>query len=111
TAAVYASRADLDTLLLERGMPGGQVADTEDIENYPGFEKIKGQELSTKMFEHAQKFSAQYAYGEIKDVEDHGDYKQVHAGKKSYKPKTIIIKKEARYKKLEVQGEEKLTGH
>lgn len=110
TAAVYASRADLDTLLLERGMPGGQVADTEDIENYPGFETIKGQELSTKMFEHAQKFGAQYAYGEIKDVEDHGEYKEVHAGNKSYKTKTLIITTGARYKKLEIPGEETLTG-
>jgi len=110
TAAVYASRANLDTLLLERGVPGGQVADTEDIENYPGFENIKGQELSTKMFEHAQKFGAQYAYGDIKDVVDHGEYKEVNAGSKSYKAKSLIITTGAQYKKLGIPGEETLTG-
>src|SRR5699024_8911671 len=110
TAAVYASRANLDTLLLERGVPGGQVADTEDIENYPGFENIKGQELSTKMFEHAQKFGAQYAYGDIKDVVDHGEYKEINAGSKSYKAKSLIVTTGAQYKKLGIPGEDTLTG-
>ncbi len=110
TAAVYASRANLDTLMLERGMPGGQMADTEDIENYPGFETIKGQELSTKMFEHAQKFGTEYAYGDVKEVIDHGDYKEINAGSKSYKAKSIIITTGAQYKKLGSPGEEELTG-
>lgn len=110
TAAVYASRANLDTLMLERGMPGGQMADTEDIENYPGFESIKGQELSTKMYEHAQKFGAGYAYGDIKEVIDHGDYKEVNAGSKSYKARSLIVTTGAQYKKLGITGEEALTG-
>ena len=91
TAAVYASRANLDTLLLERGVPGGQMADTEDIENYPGYEHILGADLSNKMFEHAKKFGAEYAYGNINDVVDHGDYKSVFAGDKEYKTKALII--------------------
>ena len=59
TAAVYTSRASLSTLMLERGIPGGQMANTEEVENYPGFETILGPELSTKMFEHAKKFGAE----------------------------------------------------
>ncbi|MEI3611809.1 thioredoxin-disulfide reductase [Pseudogracilibacillus sp. SO30301A] len=110
TAAVYASRANLDTLMLERGVPGGQMADTEDIENYPGFENILGQELSTKMFEHAKKFGAGYAYGDIKGVEDHGSYKEVNAGSKTYKTRALIITTGAQYKKLGVPGETELTG-
>jgi len=110
TAAVYASRADLDTLMLERGVPGGQMADTEDVENYPGFENILGQELSTKMFDHAKKFGAVYAYGDVKNVIDHGDYKEVQAGKKTYYAKTIIITTGAQYKKLGIPGENELTG-
>lgn len=110
TAAVYASRANLDTLMLERGVPGGQMADTEEIENYPGFESILGQELSTKMFDHAKKFGAEYAYGEVKEIIDHGDYKEVIAGDKSYKTKTVIIATGAEYKKLGIQGEAELTG-
>lgn len=54
TAAVYASRANLDTLMLERGIPGGQMANTEDVENYPGYDHILGPDLSNKMFEHAK---------------------------------------------------------
>lgn len=110
TAAVYASRANLDTLMLERGVPGGQMADTEDIENYPAFESIKGQELSTKMFEHAKKFGAEYAYGDIKGVEDHGSYKEVNAGSKTYKTRALIITTGAQYKKLDIPGEAELTG-
>lgn len=110
TAAVYASRANLDTLLLERGVPGGQMADTEDVENYPGFESILGQELSTKMFEHAQKFGTEYAYGDVKEVIDHGDFKEINAGSKTYKTKSIIITTGAQYKKLGAPGEQELTG-
>lgn len=110
TAAVYASRANLDTLMLERGVPGGQMADTEDIENYPGFDHILGADLSNKMFEHAKKFGAEYAYGNVDNVEDHGDYKVVHAGDKQYKTKALIITSGAQYKKLGIPGEEDLTG-
>lgn len=110
TAAVYASRANLATVMIERGVPGGQMADTEEIENYPGFESILGQELSTKMFEHAKKFGAEYAYGDVKEVIDHGDYKEVIAGDKSYKTKTVIIATGAEHRKLGVPGEEELAG-
>src|SRR5690625_1969722 len=110
TAAVYASRANLNTLMIERGVPGGQMADTEDVENYPGFENILGQELSNKMFEHAKKFGAEYAYGDIKEVIDNGDYKTVLAGDKKYNTKTVIITTGAQYKKLGIPGEAELTG-
>jgi len=110
TAAVYASRANLDTLMLERGVPGGQMVDTEDIENYPGIEHVLGQDLSNKMFEHAKKFGAEYAYGDIKEVVDEGKYKIVKAGSKEYKTKTLIITTGAQYKKLGIEGEEELTG-
>ena len=47
TAAVYTSRADLSTVMIERGVPGGQMANTEEVENYPGYESILGPDLST----------------------------------------------------------------
>src|SRR5699024_351126 len=110
TAAVYASRANLDTLMLERGVPGGQMADTEDIENYPGYEHILGADLSNKMFEHAKKFGAEYAYGDIKGVVDHGDYNVVTAGDKEFRTKALIITTGAQYKQLGIEGEDTLTG-
>lgn len=110
TAAVYASRANLDTLMLERGVPGGQMADTEEIENYPGFESILGQELSMKMLDHAKKFGAEYGYGNVQEIIDHGNYKEVKAGDKTFKAKAIIIATGAEYKKLGIPGEEEFTG-
>lgn len=110
TAAVYTSRANLSTLMLERGIPGGQMANTEEVENYPGFDHILGPELSTKMFEHAKKFGAEYAYGDIKEVIDGEEYKTVIAGKKEYKARAIIISTGAEYKKIGVPGEKELGG-
>ncbi|MGP4040680.1 thioredoxin-disulfide reductase [Gracilibacillus sp. D59] len=110
TAAVYTSRANLDTLMLERGIPGGQMANTEDVENYPGYDHILGPDLSNKMFDHAKKFGAEYAYGDIKEVIDHGDYKTIKAGAKEYKTKAVIITTGAQYKKLGIPGEEELGG-
>ncbi|MEJ9281614.1 MULTISPECIES: thioredoxin-disulfide reductase [Ureibacillus] len=110
TAAVYTSRANLSTLMLERGIPGGQMANTEEVENYPGFESILGPELSTKMFEHAKKFGAEYAYGDVTEIIDGEEYKIIKAGSKEYKARSIIIATGAEYKKLGVPGESELGG-
>jgi thioredoxin reductase (NADPH) len=110
TAAVYTSRANLSTLMLERGIPGGQMANTEDVENYPGFDHILGPDLSNKMFEHAKKFGAEYAYGDIKEIIDGEEYKTVVAGSKQYKTRSIIISTGAEYKKIGVPGEKELGG-
>ncbi|PFD35488.1 thioredoxin-disulfide reductase [Bacillus cereus] len=110
TAAVYTSRANLSTLMLERGIPGGQMANTEDVENYPGYESILGPDLSNKMFEHAKKFGAEYAYGDVKEVIDGKEYKTIVAGKKEYKARAIIVASGAEYKKIGVPGEKELGG-
>ncbi|MCT2537312.1 thioredoxin-disulfide reductase [Aquibacillus koreensis] len=110
TAAVYTSRANLDTLMLERGIPGGQMANTEDVENYPGYDHILGPDLSNKMFEHSKKFGAEYAYGDIKEVIDGKEYKTIKAGSKEYKTRALIITTGAQYKKLGVPGEQELSG-
>lgn len=110
TAAVYTSRANLSTLMIERGAPGGQMANTEAIENYPGFDHILGPDLSVKMFEHARKFGAEYAFGDVTKVEDGNPYKTIHVGDAVYKASTIIITTGAEYRKLGVPGEEDLTG-
>lgn len=110
TAAVYTSRANLSTLMIERGIPGGQMASTEAVENYPGFDTILGPELSTKMFEHAKKFGAEYAYGDVSEIIDGEEYKTIISGKKQYKTRTIIISSGAEYKKVGVPGETELGG-
>ena len=110
TAAVYTSRADLSTVMIERGVPGGQMANTEEVENYPGEESILGPDLSTKMFTHAKKFGAEYAYGDIKEVIDGKEYKIIKTASKEIKARSIIIATGAEYKKLAVPGEAELTG-
>lgn len=110
TAAVYTSRANLSTLMLERGIPGGQMANTEEIENYPGFDHILGPDLSNKMFEHAKKFGAEYAYGDVKEIIDGEEYKTIKAGSKEYKARAIIITTGAEYKKMGIPGENELGG-
>ncbi|UBH09180.1 thioredoxin-disulfide reductase [Macrococcus armenti] len=110
TAAVYASRANLSTIMIERGMPGGQMANTADVENFPGFDIITGPDLSTKMFSHAQKFGAEYAYGDIKNITIEGDDKIVDLGDKQLKAKVVIIATGAEYKKIGVPGEAELGG-
>ncbi len=110
TAAVYTSRANLTTLMLERGIPGGQMANTEEIENYPGFEHILGPDLSTKMFDHAKKFGAEYAYGDVTEVIDGEEFKTIKAGSKEYKTRAIIVTTGAEYKKMGIPGESELGG-
>ncbi|KUP05202.1 thioredoxin reductase [Bacillus coahuilensis p1.1.43] len=110
TAAVYTSRANLSTLMIERGIPGGQMANTEDVENYPGYDHILGPDLSNKMFEHAKKFGAEYAYGDVKEIIDGKEYKTIKAGSKEYRTRSIILSTGAEYKKLGVPGEKELGG-
>lgn len=109
TSAVYTSRSNLSTLLIERGIPGGQMANTEDVENYPGYESILGPDLSNKMLEHAKKFGTEYAYGDVSEIID-GNPKTLKVGKKEYKAKAIIIATGSKPRLLGVPGEEKLSG-
>lgn len=114
TAALYTSRSNLSTLLLDRGAPGGQLHNTEEIENYPGFSHISGPELAQHMFEHALKFGAEYKYADVKNItrEGYGKNKifKIDAGSKTYISKSIIIATGTTYRKLGVPGEQQFTG-
>ncbi|MEM4992266.1 thioredoxin-disulfide reductase [Priestia sp. SB1] len=110
TAALYASRGNMKTLIIERCIYGGQMQKTEEIENYPAFKKILGPELSQQMYDHAIHFGAEYAYGIVSLIKEEGLYKKVIADDKEYITKTIIIAAGADYKKLGVPGEKELSG-
>lgn len=110
TAALYASRSNLSVLVLERGIPGGEMLNTSEIENYPGFPDITGPELAQKMHESATKFGAEYAYGDVSGITVDGNIRIVHAGKKSYKAYSVIIATGAHHRKLGVSGENELSG-
>lgn len=110
TASLYASRANMSVLMIERGLYGGQLNNTEEIENYPSYEFITGRELSEKMYQQSIKFGADYTYGDVSEVIDGKEFKTVISGKKQYKGRSIIIATGAEYKKLGVKGEDELGG-
>ncbi|MDH6363305.1 thioredoxin reductase (NADPH) [Enterococcus sp. PF1-24] len=110
TAALYASRSNLSVLMIERGAPGGQMNNTAEIENYPGFDSIMGPELAGKMFDGVTKFGTEHAYGIVTDVINHQDHKEVVCEEHSYKGKTVVIATGCVHRKLGVKGEEEFAG-
>lgn len=112
TVGIYLSRARMDTLLIEKAMPGGQAILTEIIENYPGFPHgIAGPELMQKMEEQAVRFGLKIEYGETEEVKVKKDkVKIVKINNKEYRTLTIILASGAEASKLEVPGEEELRG-
>ncbi|MBX6394862.1 MAG: thioredoxin-disulfide reductase [Alicyclobacillaceae bacterium] len=111
SAAVYALRSGLNTLLVERGLYGGQMQNTEEIENYTGFTSILGPELSEKMREHAEHFGLKTEQAEVEGL-DFGE--SVHrvrlAGGGALEAKTVIIATGCEPKKLGVPGEKEFAG-
>lgn len=105
TAALYAARSNLKVATLEQGAPGGQMNNTSDIENYPGFELISGPELSMKMFEPLEKLGVENLYGIVTGIEDKGDYKIVKTDDEEYQTKTVIIATGAKHRHIGVPGE------
>ncbi|KRO03525.1 MULTISPECIES: thioredoxin-disulfide reductase [Levilactobacillus] len=110
TGALYASRANLSVLMLDRGIYGGQMNNTAAIENYPGFKSVLGPDLSKDMYDGATQFGAEFAYGSVENIEDHGDYKIVKTDDGDYKAGAVIIATGSEYKKLGVPGEDKFGG-
>jgi thioredoxin reductase (NADPH) len=110
TAGIYAMRGGLKTLLFEKLSPGGQIALTEAVENYPGFSAISGADLTHLMEEHARKFGVTIVNEEVIKIEDQQNRKNVKAGDMSYIARTVIVASGAKPRKLGVRGEEKLIG-
>jgi thioredoxin reductase (NADPH) len=111
TAGLYGARAMRKTILIEKYMPGGQIANTEEIEDYPGFEHISGAELATKMADHAKSFGLEIVSDEVAEISVDGDDKIVScASGDNYRCKTVILSTGGSPNKLGVPGEKELTG-
>ena len=111
TAATYTSRANMSVLMIDRGIYGGQMNNTAEIENYPGYENILGPDLSEKMYASAMKFGAEYAFGTVLKVTQLPDKAwQVTTDMGKYEANSVIIATGAAYKKLDVPGEAEFTG-
>lgn len=111
TAALYASRAGLDTLLIERMSAGGQMALTGDIDNYPGFDEgIDGITLGMKMQQGAERFGAKTEYAEVEAVDFSDKIKKIATNMGAYLAKTVIIATGANPRELGIPNEASLIG-
>ena len=114
TAAIYAARADMNVLLLDKLAPGGQIINTNEIQNYPGVGTINGAELAYQMFEHTQQFeNIAFDYGTVKEILDEGKVKKVlcEEDDKEFTAKAIILATGTRPRCLDIPGEDKFRGN
>lgn len=111
TAGLYGARANRKTVMIEKYMPGGQIANTNEVEDYPGFDLISGPELSMKMTEHAKRFGLEVVSDEVTEIyTDGNDRVVVCASGDTYRAKAVIISTGGSPNKLNVPGEEEFSG-
>ncbi|WP_413230035.1 thioredoxin-disulfide reductase [Lactiplantibacillus plantarum] len=111
TAALYAARANLNVAMLDRGIYGGQMNNTDDIENYPGFTTIKGPELGEKMYQGTVKAGVNFVYGDVQNVTvDDQQMKHIQTDSDELVVSAVIIATGSNNRKLGVPGEEKFSG-
>ena len=105
-AAVYATREDVDTVLLEKGVIGGLAAITDWVDNYPGFtDGIEGMKLADQLQGQAERFGADIRFGDVTGIIDNGDHKIVTTTDGELKAKAVLIATGSDYKKLGIPGE------
>lgn len=110
TAGIYAARAGFNAILFEKLYPGGQVARTDTVENYPGINTITGVEFAMQMANHATEAGAKIESSEILKIEMVGDIKKVYTENEIYETKTIILATGAIPRKLGLESELRLAG-
>lgn len=110
-AALYASRSNLKTALIERGAPGGKLITIDEIENYPGFELIDGPSLSQHIYDSSMRFGADHITGEVQELTkgSDGNY-QLETSTAIYQAPAVIIATGSYNRLLEVPGESRLSG-
>ncbi|MBC7338666.1 MAG: thioredoxin-disulfide reductase [Firmicutes bacterium] len=111
TAAIYAGRARLDTVVIDHGVPGGQVATTDMVENYPGFPQgVSGAELAGLMNEQAERFGARIEMAEVEGLAREGDLWRVDTSEGPYRARAVIVATGTRPRELGVPGEKEFRG-
>jgi thioredoxin reductase (NADPH) len=110
TAALYTSRAKLDTLLLERAYYGGQMAIASEMENYPGLESVSGSEVADRMARQAAKFGTKMVMEEVLEVRLDTPVKVVKTDKNTYEARTVILCMGASPRRLGLPNEQQLIG-
>ena len=109
-AAIYAGRARLNTLLIEKEFPGGQVIKTYEVANYPGIASVIGPDLAIRMQEHAKEYEIEPLLEEVVNIDLTQKIKKVITQNGNYETKSIIIATGSKWRKLGVEGEESFAG-
>lgn len=111
-AAMYAGRGMLKAVVLEKGLPGGELLNTEKIEDYPGFKSILGPELAERMAEHAREFGADIRMEEVQGIrrEDSGEFEVTTLSGNLYRAPAVILTAGGTPTKLGVPGETEFAG-
>lgn len=111
TAALYAARAKMTTLMIEKEKEGGQMTNTQEVANYPGsIINATGDSLSNRMVEQCQEFGAEIQKDSVLEVKLHGDIKEIVGEKQRYQAKSVIITTGASPRLLNCPGEKEFTG-
>src|SRR5919197_2312998 len=111
TAALYAGRSRIPTVVLERGVPGGELWNTAEVEDYPGFERIMGPELADLFQRHAEKFGATFETAEAESISLDGDDRVVTTSDvREFRAPAVIVAAGGEPRKLGVPGEDELAG-
>ena len=111
STALYTARAGLKTIVIERGMYGGALNDTNEVENYIGTGKVKGHELAENMYNQMiNNENVEYMYGNVQKIEKNDDFFTILTKKGSILSKTVVISTGVKHKKLNIKGEEEYNG-
>ncbi|MCI8446617.1 MAG: FAD-dependent oxidoreductase [Bacilli bacterium] len=110
TSAIYLKRYNVNVLLLEKNIPGGQIVQTPKIENYPGVGSIDGASLALNMYQQVTDLGIECRYSEVIKIENHGNSKTIYTENEEIRTKTIIIATGRIPKKLGLENESELTG-
>lgn len=111
SAAIYAKRAGVSTLVLEQSIYGGQITNTPEVENYPGVLKISGADLAMLLYEQVNDLGVEVRLEGVESLDLTGPVKTVRTAQETYEARTVIIANGAKRRKLECPGEERLAGH
>ena len=110
TAAIFALRAGINVTVIESDVYGGQATLTNEIENYPGFEKISGAELAQIVYNQAEKLGAEFIFDEVKSINFANDVKTVNTSGQSLNSRAVIIANGLKRRTLGCKGESEFTG-
>lgn len=110
SAGLYAARGRINSVILEKGAPGGQLLLTDNVENYPGIEKIEGFELAQKFIKHGEKFGMKIKYEAVKNLELKDTHIEIETANDKYEAKYCIVAVGSNPRKLGIPGEDKYRG-